>query len=193
MHVIARSRVVACRSKGSRRLAFAVSVIATGVAMMAGAAGASAAPPDVAYTTATDGTAFATLDSSTGAGTLLGSTGQSQGWAVAFDAMWTTVDGFGATRIATVDKVTGHATPVGGPVIARETPALVRPDSELYAVPAVAGAVAVAIAWELDAYGPVLGAVAAAVFGVRCLALHRHWRGPRAWRRPVPAADAAGT
>jgi uncharacterized membrane protein YeiH len=69
-------------------------------------------------------------------------------------------------------------------VIARETPTLVRPDSELYAVPAVAGALAVAIAWELGAYEPLLGAVvAAAVFGIRGLALHRHWRGPRAWRR----------
>lgn len=69
-------------------------------------------------------------------------------------------------------------------VIARETPALVRPDSELYAVPAVAGALAVAIAWELDVYVPVFGAVAAAlVFGIRCLALNRHWHGPRAWRR----------
>ena len=82
----------------------------------------------------------------------------------------------------------GVTTAVGGgvlrDVIARETPALVRPDSELYAVPAVAGAVAVAIAWELDAYRPLLGAVAAAaVFGIRGLALHRHWRGPRAWRR----------
>jgi uncharacterized membrane protein YeiH len=82
----------------------------------------------------------------------------------------------------------GVTTAVGGgvlrDVIARETPALVRPDSELYAVPAVAGAVAVAIAWELNAYGPVLGAVAAAaVFGARVHALHRHWRGPRAPRR----------
>jgi uncharacterized membrane protein YeiH len=82
----------------------------------------------------------------------------------------------------------GVTTAVGGgvlrDVIARETPMLVRPDSELYAVPALGGAVAVAIAWELDAYEPVLGAVAAAaVFGIRCLALGRHWHGPRAWRR----------
>jgi uncharacterized membrane protein YeiH len=84
--------------------------------------------------------------------------------------------------------VLGVTTAVGGgllrDVIARETPALVRLDSELYAIPALAGAVAVAIAWELDAYEPLLGAVvSAAVFGVRCLALHHHWRGPRAPRR----------
>jgi uncharacterized membrane protein YeiH len=82
----------------------------------------------------------------------------------------------------------GVTTAVGGgvlrDVIARETPALVRPDSELYALPAVAGALAVAIAWELDAYEPALGAIAATtVFGIRGLALHRHWHGPRAWRR----------
>ena len=82
----------------------------------------------------------------------------------------------------------GVTTAVGGGVlrdiIPRETPALVRPDSELYAVPAVVGAAAVAIARELEAYAPVFGAfAAAAVFGFRLLALHRHWHGPRAWRR----------
>jgi uncharacterized membrane protein YeiH len=82
----------------------------------------------------------------------------------------------------------GVTTAVGGgvlrDVIARETPTLVRPDSELYAVPAVAGALAVAIAWELGAYEPMLGAaVAVAVFGIRGIALKRHWRGPRAIRR----------
>jgi len=82
----------------------------------------------------------------------------------------------------------GATTAVGGgvlrDVIACETPALVRPDSELYALPAVAGALAVAIAWELDAYEPVLGAIAATtVFGIRGLALQRHWHGPRARRR----------
>ena len=43
---------------------------------------------------------------------------------------------------------------------------------------------ALVLAGELDAYDPMVGAVAAAaMFGTRCLALHRHWRGPRAWRR----------
>lgn len=82
----------------------------------------------------------------------------------------------------------GVMTAVGGgvlrDVIARETPALVRADSELYAVPAVAGALAVAIGWELGAYTPPFGvAAAAAIFAVRCVALRAHWRGPRAWRR----------
>ena len=82
----------------------------------------------------------------------------------------------------------GVTTAVGGgvlrDVVARETPTLVRPDSELYAVAAVAGGAAVAIAWELNAYRPALGAVVAAtVFGIRGFALHRHWHGPRAWKR----------
>jgi uncharacterized membrane protein YeiH len=82
----------------------------------------------------------------------------------------------------------GVTTAVGGgvlrDVIAREVPALVRPDSELYALPAVAGALAVAVAWEVDAYGSAVAVVVAgAIFGTRCLALQRHWRGPRAWRR----------
>lgn len=84
--------------------------------------------------------------------------------------------------------VLGVMTAVGGgvlrDVIARETPALVRPDSELYALPAVAGGLAVTITWELDVYDPSVGVVVAAVvFAIRCLALARHWRGPRALRR----------
>ena len=82
----------------------------------------------------------------------------------------------------------GVTTAVGGgvlrDVIARETPAIVRPDSELYAVAAVAGAAAVTITWEVNAYGPALGAVvAAAVFGIRGIAIYHRWHGPRAWRR----------
>lgn len=90
----------------------------------------------------------------------------------------------------------GVTTAVGGgvlrDVIARETPSLVRPDSELYVVPAVVGAVAVTIAWEFNVYEPALGAVAtAAVFGFRCLALHHHWRAPRAWRHSGPVGSKA--
>ena len=86
----------------------------------------------------------------------------------------------------------GVTTAVGGgllrDVIARETPALVRPDTELYAVPAIGGALIVAVAWELDAYRPALGAVAAvAVFGFRLLAIRRDWRAPQAWRGNPPS------
>ena len=79
----------------------------------------------------------------------------------------------------------GVTTAVGGgllrDVITSETPALVRAGSELYALPAVAGALAVALTWEAGAYVPAVGAGAAiAVFALRCLALQRHWRGPQA-------------
>ena len=94
--------------------------------------------------------------------------------------------------------VLGVTTAVGGgvlrDVIARETPALVRPDSELYALPAFAGALAVAVVASSGASTPVLGAtVAGVIFVVRVLALHRHWHGPRAWRRPSRAARGAGS
>ncbi|MGY1617319.1 trimeric intracellular cation channel family protein [Geodermatophilus sp. SYSU D00691] len=83
----------------------------------------------------------------------------------------------------------GVTTAVGGgvlrDVIAREVPALVRPDSELYAVPALVGALVVGAAPTVGVDGPALGAgVAVAVFAVRLLALRRHWRGP--WARGAP-------
>jgi uncharacterized membrane protein YeiH len=77
----------------------------------------------------------------------------------------------------------GVTTGVGGgllrDVVARETPVLVDPRSELYAIPAIAGALVVAVAWELDAYRPALGAVVAvAIVAVRLAALRRGWRAP---------------
>jgi uncharacterized membrane protein YeiH len=42
-------------------------------------------------------------------------------------------------------------------VLARETPALFRVDSELYAVPALVGAFVVGIASTFDAHSPALG------------------------------------
>ncbi len=92
--------------------------------------------------------------------------------------------GLAPVAAATLGVTTAAGGGVLRDVIARETPALVRPDSELYAVPALAGGFAIAIAWEIGAYTPAVGAVAAAaIFGVRCLAMARHWRGPRAWSR----------
>ena len=92
----------------------------------------------------------------------------------------------------------GVTTAVGGgvlrDVLARETPALFRADSELYAVPALAGALVVGIASTFDAHSPALGAgVATAIFAVRVLALRRHWRGPRArGRRPSGRSSTVG-
>ena len=85
----------------------------------------------------------------------------------------------------------GVTTAAGGgvlrDVLARETPALFRADSELYAVPALVGALAVGVAHTLEADSPALAAgIAAAVSVVRGLALLRHWRGPRALRGRSP-------
>lgn len=82
----------------------------------------------------------------------------------------------------------GVLTGVGGgllrDMIAREIPALVRPDTELYAVPAVAGVLAVVGLWELGYRGPWIAAGAAAfIFVFRLVAMARHWHAPTAWRR----------
>ncbi|HWT94539.1 MAG TPA: trimeric intracellular cation channel family protein [Solirubrobacteraceae bacterium] len=92
--------------------------------------------------------------------------------------------GLAPVAAATLGVTTAAGGGVLRDVIARETPALVRPDSELYAVPALVGGLAVAVAWELDAYTAWFGVAAAvAIFAVRWLAMRRHWRGPRARRR----------
>lgn len=77
----------------------------------------------------------------------------------------------------------GTITAVGGGVIrdvlAREVPAVFRPDTALTAIPAAAGAGATVAAWEADVYGPTAAvAIALAVLVVRLLALHFGWRAP---------------
>jgi hypothetical protein len=101
------------------RLAMLTLVAAFVVGLAAGSASAASPPGDVIYSSASNGTAFATIDPSTGTGTLLGSSGQNEDWAAALDtdgALWTTVNGFGNAQIARVDKTTGQATPVGAPI-----------------------------------------------------------------------------
>ena len=85
----------------------------------------------------------------------------------------------------------GVTTAAGGgvlrDVLARETPALFRAGSELYAVPALVGCLAFATAAALDVDSPALAAgTAAAITVVRLLAVLRHWRGPRALGRQSP-------
>lgn len=82
----------------------------------------------------------------------------------------------------------GVATAVGGgvlrDVLANEVPSLLRWDREIYAVPALATAVLVAVLIAAHALGPVTGTSAALVaFVLRMLALRYGWRAPRAWRR----------
>jgi uncharacterized membrane protein YeiH len=79
----------------------------------------------------------------------------------------------------------GVTTGVGGgllrDVVARETPVLVDPTSTLYAIPAFAGCLVVAVAWELERYEPALGAaVAVGIIAVRLMAMWRGWRAPTA-------------
>jgi uncharacterized membrane protein YeiH len=89
----------------------------------------------------------------------------------------------------------GVTTGVGGgllrDVVARETPVVVSPQSELYAIPAAGGALVVALLWELEAYEPAFGVfVASGIFLIRLAALQRGWRAPapRPPGDPPPAA-----
>ncbi|MER7278593.1 TRIC cation channel family protein [Dactylosporangium sp. NPDC000244] len=84
--------------------------------------------------------------------------------------------------------VLGVTTGVGGgllrDVIARETPAVVKYDTDLYSIPAMVGAAVVTVAYKL--HWPLTVAAPAAavfVFGFRVVAMVRHWRAPRAWTR----------
>jgi uncharacterized membrane protein YeiH len=79
-------------------------------------------------------------------------------------------------------------TGVGGglirDVVARDTPLVVRKDSEIYAIPAALGALVVATADANDAYGPAIGVAAATVIlALRMAALTFGWRAPGARRR----------
>lgn len=66
----------------------------------------------------------------------------------------------------------------------RETPMLLRPDSELYAVPAMLGASITALLIHVGLYTDLTGLAAAlAAFGLRMLAMRFHWHAPQARRR----------
>ncbi|WP_239160193.1 trimeric intracellular cation channel family protein [Virgisporangium ochraceum] len=85
----------------------------------------------------------------------------------------------------------GVMTAVGGGVLrditARETPALVQADSSLYAIPAALGSAGVVGAYHAGLPLGIVGTAAAVfVFGLRVVAMVRHWRAPRAWTRRRP-------
>lgn len=82
----------------------------------------------------------------------------------------------------------GITTAVGGGVLrditARETPALVQVDTDLYSIPAAAGAIVVAAAHHTDLPMSVVATGAAVlVFLFRIVAMLRHWTAPHAWER----------
>ena len=89
----------------------------------------------------------------------------------------------------------GVVTAIGGGVIrdllAGEVPLVLR--REIYAVAALLGAVVVAVAYQVDAYGPLPAAGAVVLtFIVRLLAMRRDWNAPTALRRPSWPDEAGG-
>jgi uncharacterized membrane protein YeiH len=81
----------------------------------------------------------------------------------------------------------GFTTAVGGgilrDVLANEVPTILRPDSELYAIPALVASAMIAVAWAIEGENPLVTVLAALVaFALRLAALHYGWRAPRAWR-----------
>lgn len=95
--------------------------------------------------------------------------------------------GLGIAQASAVGVITGVGGGVLRDVVAREVPVLVRPDTELYAVPALTGAIALALAISEWGYTPRLGvSVACLIIVFRLLALTFGWRAPRAWKRAEP-------
>ncbi|MEF9913468.1 trimeric intracellular cation channel family protein [Streptomyces sp. P5-A9] len=98
--------------------------------------------------------------------------------------------GLGLTSSAAL----GLATAVGGgvlrDVLANEVPSLLRWDRDLYAVPAIVGAVMVVLCIRFDALGAYTsGAAAITAFVLRLLAMRFHWRAPRAYNRRSATAE----
>jgi uncharacterized membrane protein YeiH len=92
--------------------------------------------------------------------------------------------GLGPLPAAALGVLTGVGGGLLRDMIARETPALVRPDAELYSVPAVVGVLALVGLRELGYRGPWIAAGAVVfIFVFRLVAIVRHWRAPRAWWR----------
>ncbi|WP_420035651.1 trimeric intracellular cation channel family protein [Streptomyces sp. cg28] len=94
----------------------------------------------------------------------------------------------------TSSAVLGLATAVGGGVlrdmVANEVPSLVRWDRDLYAVPAIVGAVIVVLCIRFDALnGFTSGIAVLTAFILRLLAMRYHWRAPRAWNRRSTAVE----
>ncbi|MER5768334.1 trimeric intracellular cation channel family protein [Streptomyces sp. NPDC001985] len=94
----------------------------------------------------------------------------------------------------TFSAVLGLATAVGGgvlrDVLANEVPSLLRWDRDLYAVPAIVGAVITALCIRFDALNALTSGLAVmTALTLRLLAIRYHWRAPRAWNRRSAMAD----
>ncbi|MFH8755189.1 trimeric intracellular cation channel family protein [Streptomyces atroolivaceus] len=100
--------------------------------------------------------------------------------------------GLGLTSSAAL----GLATAVGGgvlrDVLANEVPSLLRWDRDLYAVPAIVGAVMVVLCIRFEALNAYTsGAAAVTAFVLRLFAMRFHWRAPRAYNRRSATAEEA--
>ncbi|MEU0127312.1 MULTISPECIES: trimeric intracellular cation channel family protein [unclassified Streptomyces] len=98
--------------------------------------------------------------------------------------------GLGLTSSAAL----GLATAVGGgvlrDVLANEVPSLLRWDRDLYAVPAIVGAVMVVLCIRFDVLNAYTSGIAVVTgFVLRLLAMRFHWRAPRAWNRRSATAE----
>ncbi|WP_416973108.1 trimeric intracellular cation channel family protein [Streptomyces sp. 4F14] len=92
--------------------------------------------------------------------------------------------GLGLTASATLGLATGVGGGVLRDVLANEVPSLLRWDRDLYAVPAMVGATMVVVCIHYEALTPLTSGLAATTaFVLRLLAMHYHWRAPRAWNR----------
>lgn len=98
--------------------------------------------------------------------------------------------GLGVLPAALLGIVTGVGGGLLRDVVAREVPLLVRKDSEIYAIPAAAGAVVVAVLATQGRYEPWMGIGAVLlVFAIRLAAITFGWSAPGAFRRRAAASS----
>ena len=89
--------------------------------------------------------------------------------------------GLGAVSAAVLGVVTAAGGGVLRDLLAGQTPAVLRYDQELYALPALVGAGLTAALLRLGVYTQLAGALAAVcAVALRLLALRYHWHAPRA-------------
>lgn len=91
--------------------------------------------------------------------------------------------GLGSVEAVALGTLTGVGGGILRDVLANEQPAVLRADSELYAVPAVLGSTIIVVIGRLHLYGSVAAGLAAVlVFVLRIAALRYGWRAPRPTR-----------
>jgi uncharacterized membrane protein YeiH len=101
--------------------------------------------------------------------------------------------GIGPVEVTALGAITGVGGGIMRDVLANEQPAVLRADSELYAVPAVLGAAIIVVVGHLGLLNSLVAGLAAVfVFLLRLVALRYGWRAPQP-RRPNEAAQGAPT